>query len=368
MVGITRAGATNADRDVCSRGGERFADVRAMAGKHTGKIPRPATPPHLAGLEPSMLAAIIQGCDDAIASKTLDGIVTSWNHSAERLFGYTAEEMIGRHISILAAPGREPEMPRILERIRQGLRVEHFETVRRRKDGSLIEISLTVSPIRNSEGHLVGASKIARDISDRRQLEREREMRIRELQHRIKNLLGMVMALAHQTAAPDSSAQNYRDSFLGRVAALTVAHQAAFDAHSEPDLALLARQLLAPYTPADRPTAVSVEGPSAVRLRREKVQSLAFILHELATNAVKHGCLAESAGTLQLTWQLVDQSGSPWLHLHWVERCTKPGRGMGAHGFGLTFIEYAAIHELGGSAELSFEVEGLVAQIRCPIG
>jgi len=115
-----------------------------------------------------LLAAIVQSSEDAIISKDLDGIITSWNAGAQRLFGYTADETIGRHISILAAPGRENEMMHILERIRRGERVEHFDTVRRRKDGSTLDISLTVSPIRNAEGEIIGASKIARDITERR--------------------------------------------------------------------------------------------------------------------------------------------------------------------------------------------------------
>ena len=98
------------------------------------------------------LAAIVESADEAIASKTLDGIVTSWNPAAETLFGYTAAEILGRHISVLAAPGREDEMPAILERIRRGEKVERYETVRRRKDGSLVEIALTVSPIRDEFG------------------------------------------------------------------------------------------------------------------------------------------------------------------------------------------------------------------------
>jgi PAS domain S-box-containing protein len=108
------------------------------------------------------LAAIVESSDDAIVSKTLDGTITSWNPAAEKLFGYSADEIIGRPIATLAAPDRENEMPAILESIRRGEKVDHYETVRRRKDGSLVDISLTVSPIRNEMGRIVGASKIAR--------------------------------------------------------------------------------------------------------------------------------------------------------------------------------------------------------------
>jgi two-component system, LuxR family, sensor kinase FixL len=112
-----------------------------------------------------LLAAIVQSSEDAIISKTLEGRVTSWNKAAERIFGYTAEEMLGQPISLLAPTGRVDEMRRILDRIGEGGRVDHYETERRRKDGEIIQIALTVSPIRDQAGGVVGASKIARDIT-----------------------------------------------------------------------------------------------------------------------------------------------------------------------------------------------------------
>jgi PAS domain S-box-containing protein len=112
-----------------------------------------------------LLAAIVESSDDAIISKDLNGIINSWNNGAQRLFGYTAEEIVGRPITVLIPPDRHDEEPALLERIRSGLRVEHYETVRQRKDGSLIDISLTVSPVRDEFGNVVGASKIARDIT-----------------------------------------------------------------------------------------------------------------------------------------------------------------------------------------------------------
>lgn len=115
------------------------------------------------------LAAIIESADDAIISKTLEGIITSWNQGAQRIFGYTADEVIGKPITILIPKGHENEEPAILAKLRAGQRVEHYETVRVRKDGSLVDISLTISPIRGPEGQIVGASKIARDISEQRQ-------------------------------------------------------------------------------------------------------------------------------------------------------------------------------------------------------
>ena len=120
-------------------------------------------------LAPYWLSAIIESADDAVISKTLDGIITSWNNGAERIFGYTADEVIGKPVTILIPPDHEDEEPRILAQLRAGERIEHYETVRVRKDGRLIDISLTVSPIRGPNGKIVGASKIARDITEQRQ-------------------------------------------------------------------------------------------------------------------------------------------------------------------------------------------------------
>src|SRR6185436_6026993 len=120
-------------------------------------------------LAPYWLAALIESADDAIISKTLDGIITSWNKGAERIFGYTADEVIGKPVTILIPADHENEEPAILARLRAGERIEHYETVRVRKDGRRIDISLTVSPIKGPNGTIIGASKIARDITEQRQ-------------------------------------------------------------------------------------------------------------------------------------------------------------------------------------------------------
>src|SRR5580704_3021419 len=120
-----------------------------------------------------LLKAIIDAADDAIISKDLNGIITSWNKSAERLFGYTEAEAIGQPITMLIPPDRLGEEPQIIARIKSGERVDHVETIRRRKNGTEIEVSLTISPVRDGTGNIVGASKIARDITDRKRADAE---------------------------------------------------------------------------------------------------------------------------------------------------------------------------------------------------
>ena len=129
--------------------------------------PAPNTSVQTQALNEALLAAIVSSSDDAIVSKSLDGQVTSWNHAAELIFGYTAAEMIGRPITILFPPDRLEEETSILARIRQGETVRHFDTIRRRKDGTLIHISATISPIRDRTGRIIGASKTARDITEK---------------------------------------------------------------------------------------------------------------------------------------------------------------------------------------------------------
>jgi PAS domain S-box-containing protein len=131
-----------------------------------------------------LLAAIVDSSDDAIVSKTLDGIITSWNAGAERLFGYTASEAVGQHISFIIPVNRRNEETVIIERIKKGDRIEHFDTVRIRKDQTPLDISLTISPVRDASGKIVGASKIARDISQRKRSERE----LRESEDRYRTL------------------------------------------------------------------------------------------------------------------------------------------------------------------------------------
>ncbi len=135
--------------------------------------------------------AIIESSDDAILSKDLDGVILSWNDGAERLFGFSAEEAVGRPVTIIIPRDRLDEEPAILEKIHRGERIHHFETVRQRKDGSLIDISLTISPIRNSRGTIVGASKIARDISELKKARARQHLLLREMSHRVKNLFAL---------------------------------------------------------------------------------------------------------------------------------------------------------------------------------
>jgi PAS domain S-box-containing protein len=143
------------------------------------------------------LATIVESSDDAIISKNLDGIIQTWNRGAERIFGYTAEEVIGKPVTILMPPERYDEEPGILARLRRGERIDHYQTVRQRKDGTLIDISLTVSPVRDHAGRIIGASKIARDIGDQKRA----EAAVRDSERRMQDLLAAIPAAVYTTDA-----------------------------------------------------------------------------------------------------------------------------------------------------------------------
>jgi len=156
-------------------------------------------------LAPYWLAALIESADDAIISKTLEGIITSWNKGAERIFGYTADEVIGKPVTILIPPGQEDEEPAILARLRAGERIEHYETIRVRKDGTRIHISLTVSPIKGPKGDIIGASKIARDITEQIQAHTELDAAYRQAEESSRLKEEFLATISHELRTPLSA-------------------------------------------------------------------------------------------------------------------------------------------------------------------
>ena len=308
----------------------------------------------------SWLTAIVESSDDAIAGKDLQGIVRSWNWGAEALFGYSPAEIVGRHISILAVPGREAEMPMILERIRRGEKVAHFETQRRRKDGGLVDISLTVSPVYDAKGRIIGASKIARDITERRRTERELLRLTNELNHRAKNALAVAQAMLRLTKA--DSIGEYVAIVQGRIAALARIHgQVAENRWHGTDLRTLAASELEPF----QANTVQAEiGGPAVLLDPVSAQAVGIVLHELATNAIKFGALSVPGGAVAVTWHRDGARGD--LSLRWSERNGPPASEPAPRRFGIRVIERQVPEQLGGSVQLQWLPAGLQCELMVP--
>jgi len=300
------------------------------------------------------LASIVESSDDAIVSKNLDGIITSWNKGAERVFGYTAEEAIGKPITIVIPKDRHGEEVDILARIRRGERIDHFETIRQRKQGNLITISLTVSPVKNAEGKIIGASKIARAITEQKRSQELIATLAREAEHRSKNLLATVQATVNLSRA--DSLEGLKQAIEGRIQALANVHSLFVETRwIGAELSTIASRELEPYAEKGR---VSMSGPELL-LEPNTAQAIAVTLHELATNAAKYGALSVASGRVALRW--THQSGG-LSHLHWSETGGPPVKPPTRKGFGTRIVE-RMIAQLKGTTKFDWRPEGLVCEI-----
>jgi PAS domain S-box-containing protein len=318
------------------------------------------------------LAAIVESSDDAILSKDLNSIIKSWNQGAERLFGYTADEAIGKPVTILIPTDRHEEEPFILARIRRGERVEHYETIRQRKDGSTIDISLTISPVRDQEGKIIGASKIARDITERRRAEQQQHLLIREMDHRIKNLFavasGMIAMSARSAKTPQELASALRDRLmaLAQAHALTLAVPSNGGRRSEQSTTLhtLIEAILSPYdgrTDAGN-ARVTISGPN-IPIAGSAVTSFALLLHEFATNAAKYGALSNSTGYIDIACS--DNDGQ--VALTWTERGgPRIDHQSDGEGFGSLLAHATVNSQFAGEISRNWNPEGLTIRLTFP--
>jgi PAS domain S-box-containing protein len=302
------------------------------------------------------LASIVESSDDAIVSKNLDGIITSWNSGAERVFGYTAKEAIGQPITIVIPNDRQDEERLILTRIRRGERIDHFETVRQRKHGSLIIVSLTVSPVKDAAGKIVGASKIARDVTEQKRSQEQIATLAREAEHRSKNLLANVQATVNLSQS--DTPQGLKHAIEGRIQALANVHSLFIETRwIGAELSTIATQELAPYFERTE-TRVRIEGPQ-VLLEPDTAQAMAVALHELATNAAKYGALSEDKGRVEIKWSHATDGR---LILRWTETAGPAVQTPTHQGFGRRVI-VRMIDQLKGKALFDWRREGLVCEI-----
>ena len=299
--------------------------------------------------------------DDAIVSKDLDGVIVTWNKGAERLFGYVAAEVVGKPITIIIPADRLHEETEILTRIRRGERIEHFETIRQRKDGSLVTISLTVSPVTDELGKIVGASKIARDITDQKRREEQINLLAREADHRTKNVLALAQATVHLAQGETPAA--LKAVIEGRLQALANAHALLAQSRwNGADLRKLAEAELFPYSRGGEAPAV-IEGPDLL-LAPDQAQAMAMTLHELATNAVKYGALSKPRGRVRVEWH-VRPVGR--LLLRWTET-GGPGVKPPTHqGFGTRVMERMVCGQLNGEVNFDWRDEGVICEITVPL-
>jgi two-component sensor histidine kinase len=242
--------------------------------------------------------------------------------------------------------------------IRRGDRVEHYETVRRRKDGRLVDISLTVSPIRGAGGKVVAASVVARDITERKRIEAQISILAREAEHRAKNLLANVTAMVQlsQAETPDG----LKEAIQGRIGALASVHSLFAKSHwTGAELSSLANQELSPYSRDGR---TQIDGPS-VMLKPDLAQAIGVTLHELATNAAKYGALSVAEGQVRVEWSRAEDRQ---LVVRWTEAGGPPAKPPTRKGFG-TRVMQSMIDGVKGRVQLDWRAEGLACEIALPM-
>jgi len=304
------------------------------------------------------LASMIASSNDAILAIDLDMRITSWNAAAEKLYGYSQDEAIGQTVLMLVPHGREEEEPTILREIKAGRIVEPYETQRLRKDGRTVEVLLSVSPIRGSNGRIIGASKTTHDITSRKDAERLKSILVNELHHRVKNILATVIAIARQTIGRDKTNHEDIQAFESRLTSLSKAQDLLVHGEGQhADLTAVVQQAMSPY-PAE---VFQISGPN-VRLPPRAVVSLSLALHELATNAAKYGALSVPEGRVSISWNY-EPIANHRLRIVWEEREGPAVKPPQRRGFGSTLVERLLSAELRGQAKLSYEENGVICVV-----
>jgi PAS domain S-box-containing protein len=274
------------------------------------------------------------------------------------MFGYSANEMIGQSIRRLIPTNWQGEESAILARVARGESVKPYETVRNTKDGQAIDVSVAVSPVRDAKGQIIGASKIVRDVTERKANE-ELRLLMREASHRINNNLSVVTAIARNTPAREPS--EFVSRFTERIMALA-ANQDLLVRHNWQgvDMEDLTRVQLAHFADLIGPR-ITVDGPK-LRLNAAAAQCIGLALHELATNAGKYGALSTDVGLVDIGWGTVGDT----FTMSWIERQGPPVSAPENRGFGTKIMKEMAEHSVHGAVDLSYPPSGMTWRLTCP--
>lgn len=313
----------------------------------------------------SHLADIVLSSSDAILSKTLDGIIISWNPGAERMFGYTASEIIGQSITCLIPTQNTDEERDILKLIAAGIRIDHYETVRVTKDGRLLDVSLTISPVYDREGNIVAASKIIRDVTEHKKSERHVRILLAELNHRSRNLLSVVKGII-ALSSTGTDTVTFAADFSARIDSLAACHSLFADKEWKgADVKTLLDSQLKPFL-FDSGNRISCIGPPLI-IRPTAAEAIGMAIHELATNALKYGALSTPHGRVTVNWHARSQSPEPVFMMTWREACgpkvTPPTRS----GFGRMVTGEMIESALHGRVEMEYGEDGICWSLRSPL-
>jgi PAS domain S-box-containing protein len=311
------------------------------------------------------LATIVNNSADAIFSLALDGTVLSWNPGAARLPRYAAEEVVGKSERIIFPETADDEFREKYEHLRLGQSVLK-DTVRRRKDGTLVDVAINAAPMEGPDGRIFGVSAVMRDITERKLSEDRLRLVMRELSHRTKNLLAVIVSMVRQTARNSSDIDSFQQRLSQRLQALAASQDLLVaEDWAGASLEALVQSVLRPFV-EEPGVAIKVDGPHAF-LNATAVQNIALALHELATNAAKYGALSRPTGQVSISWSYAaDDSGEPRLRLVWQERGGPLVDAPTAKGFGHVVIERVAAQALNGEVKYTFAPEGVEWSILIP--
>jgi PAS domain S-box-containing protein len=309
--------------------------------------------------ETARMAAVAAASHDALFGVTIEGHIEAWNPAAERLFGYTAAEAIGQHIRILAAPADHRDQRDILARACAGEAVPPYHARRLRKDGTFVEVSVALGPVKAPNGSVIAISYAMHDISERKEWEARQRLMTRELAHRVKNSFAILQAILRSTLKTSPSPEDFAAKFSGRLHSLAAAQDIlTANDWKGAELGALARHLLLLYViEGER---LTISGPE-VNLPAEYAVPFGLIFNELATNALKYGALSNPNGKIELSWR-IEHNGNAGslLSLTWRERGGPKITSLDARGFGSALIEKSLA---GARVERLFDAEGFICTI-----
>ncbi|MCB1484134.1 MAG: PAS domain S-box protein [Hyphomicrobiaceae bacterium] len=355
---------------MASRISEPIQNLSQFASALAGGRPVPDAVHHITeldevreALEKSMaqsarLAAIVASSGDAIMSIGLDGKIMSWNKGAEDLFGYTAEEIIGQPKSVLVPSRNKSEFTTHRSSVLSGESVR-ADSVRRKKNGQLVDVSLNSAPIRRPDGTIIGTSSIMHDISERKAEEEHRHFLMREVAHRSKNQLAIIQAIAGQTARHSGSIDDFIVAFRQRLQGLATSHDLLVNQNwrNIPLRRLVEHQI--GILTGIKNESVEVSGPD-VNLSPQASEAIGLALHELATNSIKYGALSVPTGRVEIRWTLQpSEDAKQNLVLEWQEHGGPPVTPPSSKGFGTQVLETLTARSVQGEAQTLYLAEGL---------
>lgn len=319
-----------------------------------------------AATESAHLSALVASTGDAIMSMNLDGTIRTWNPAAESLFGYTAEEIIGRPKSVLVPPELADEYQKQLTTVLAGENVRS-ETVRLHRDGTRIAVSVDAAPIRRPDGKIIATSSILHDITERIANEEHRLFLTREIAHRSKNQLAIIQSIATQTARTTGSTDAFLKAFRSRLQGLSASHDLLLkqDWRGAPIEDLVRSQI--EVFVGENSGAIDITGPPAL-LTAAAAEAIGLAIHELATNSAKYGALSVPLGRVDVEWvqSRDDEHGAGWT-LTWRERGGPAVTPPVESGFGTQVIKRTVASAVRGNAELEYHPSGLMWTLTFPL-